>query len=130
MDADVDDRLLLDREGPGAATAFRTRNHHVAIVGRSAAGMPVFAGPSFMTRYEQALIWSGMKSLICLPIYGDTEEWMSEPGQRPECVAALSLDSDDDLSEDWNDQLRDWTIEKSVALGKGIDLKELGRVEQ
>jgi predicted acylesterase/phospholipase RssA len=95
MDCDSDDRLMLDRRGHGAGEAF---NNGDAVVMTFAAG----SSPSFLTKYERALVRPGLRSAICIPIFSAIEEWERRPSERSAPLAILALDSDDDLSGEFS----------------------------
>lgn len=122
MDADADDRLLLDGEGAGAAQAFRERNLiHMPLD----PAQPI----DLMTKYERALVRRSLKSAICTPIYPDLTYWRVEGGVDPqerrntkEPLGVFCFDSDDDLSLDFKiPEIRDLIAEQSILLSVALE---------
>ncbi len=96
MQTDADDRLILDRRGPGAAQAFRERRAlHVAL------GRPVSKGQrDYLTKYARALVRPTVKSAICAPIFRDIRMLSKRPLERSDSpLGVLCIDSDVDLSQ-------------------------------
>lgn len=113
MDDDADDRLEIDGRGEGAARAWRE-------------GRPIFAADLtvasprqlVMTKYEHALVWPGLKSMIALPIYA-RPDIVSGLGQLPQRL--LCLDSNCDLEPAFKDvAFRLWLAERSVLLSRTL----------
>lgn len=97
LDADADDRLILDRRGSGAAEAFRSRGLRVfRLDGRA-------REPAFMTKYERALVRRSISAALCIPIFADPEAWALDEAERPEPSGVLMLDSDAPLAADFED---------------------------
>lgn len=120
METEADDRLSLARDGPGVARVFAEKDICHVSVERDESGMPVFQSPSQMTRYEAALMWPRMKSIVCIPIFDDGASWTAmSRADRPPCTAALSLDSDSDLRQDWT-ALRDWLVDRAIVFGGAL----------
>lgn len=99
MQADADDRLVLDRRGRGAAEAFRDRGLRVFRLGSAHEDR----GREFMTKYERALVRSTVRAVICVPIFRDLNVWDLDEAQRPEPSGILALDSDEPLAAEFND---------------------------
>ncbi len=116
MEGDADDRLTVDRRGLGAGAAFSNGD---AVV-------MTFAppGPAFMTKYERALIWPGLRSAICVPVFAGIEAWELPPADRPPALGVLSLDSDDDLSTEYrNLEFFETMVEQSVLLSTAFRME-------
>lgn len=99
MEADADDRLVLDRRGRGAAEAFRARGLRVFRLG----GAYEDRGREFMTKYERALVRDTVKAVICVPIFEDLNVWDLDEPQRPEPSGILAIDSDEPLAPEFKD---------------------------
>lgn len=95
MDADTDDRLVMDDKNLSAPQAF---------IGK---------GPTFtsrrelkatprMTKYETALIRRTLQSVIAIPIFDNPRAWHRSATARPEPVAVLCVDSDEDLKLEYD----------------------------
>lgn len=97
MDADADDRLILDRRGPGAAEAFRSRGLRVLRLDDPVRDV------SFMTKYERALLRPTVAAALYIPIFADPEAWALDEAERPEPAGILTLDSDTPLAADFQD---------------------------
>ncbi|WP_310496063.1 patatin-like phospholipase family protein [Sandarakinorhabdus sp.] len=91
MEADADDRLIIDPRAPGAPLAFALKRAlHVDL-----SAVPPDA--RFMTKYELALVRPTLQSIIAVPVFGNPAAWTRPAGQRPKPSAALCLDSDSGL---------------------------------
>lgn len=99
MEADTDDRLLLDRRGRGAAEAFRDRGLRVFRLG----GGHEDRHKEFMTKYERALVRTSVRTLVCVPIFADVVAWDLDEAERPEPSGVLALDSDEPLAPEFQD---------------------------
>ena len=116
MDADTDDRMIYDRDGPGVPQAFRERDLIAFDVASDGAGRPQLPVPSMMTKYEQALLWPGLRSVLAAPIFSNAKEWAKPAEERDSPLGVLVFDSDEDLLPALGDEsLQDWLITASVA---------------
>jgi hypothetical protein len=117
MDHDSDDRLMLDRRGLGAGEAFNSGD---AVVMTVNAGSP----PPYLTKYERALVRPGLRSAICIPIFSAIDEWERLPAERSMPLGILSLDSDDDLSEEFGEEkFIDAMSEPSVLISPAFKME-------
>lgn len=100
MEHDADDRLLLDRRGRGAAVAFRKRGLRIFRMGAD------FEKPGleYMTKYERALVRRTVKTVICVPIFAENRAWTLEEPDRPEPAGILTIDTDDELFDEFQDE--------------------------
>ena len=103
MEDDADDQLSLDPRNTAAPKAFRDRWPAFATVqGRSPREL-------WMTRYERALVWPELNSIIAVPVFGR----QVPPGQSPPpAQRVLCLDSSDDLQGEFTN---------SIFMGKMVD---------
>jgi hypothetical protein len=112
MDLDADDRLPLDTQARGAPHAFRTRTLVLARIGAGASSRR-----SVMTKYERALVRQTVDTLICVPVFANEGAWRRRASSRPEPAGVFCLDSDVDLSDDFNDpQIRHLLATESTVL--------------
>jgi NTE family protein len=121
MTSDADDRLLLDLRGQGSALAFKEKGVRVLRVS-SEANCP---SRVFMTKYERALVRSTVRSMVCVPIFGDSREWSRDEPDREKPGGVLCLDCDDsEATADFNDpQLKNLLVDKSSVLFAAISLE-------
>lgn len=113
MQADADDRLVLDRRGRGAAEAFRDRGLRVFRLGSAYEDR----GREFMTKYERALVRDTVRAVICVPIFQDLNVWDSDEAQRPEPSGILAIDSDEPLAAEFKDpDLMNMLVAQSAIL--------------
>lgn len=122
MADDADDRLLLDRRGRGVPQAYEQRNLVFAPVGAAW----THPAQDYMTKYERALVRAGIRSLICVPVFESVDVWESQPRDRPDPAGILSIDSDADLADDFDDpDIKDLLAVQSTllfsALKRGAD---------
>lgn len=121
MQGDADDRLLIDRRGSGSALAFKEKGVRVLRCD------PTIDHPSraFMTKYERALVRSSVRSMICVPIFGDSLQWARDEEQRQDPDGVLCLDSDDqDMTADFADgDLVNLLVDKSSVLFAAVSLE-------
>lgn len=87
MDADADDRLSLDPRNRAAPRVFRDRAPVFASVTNLSAAQQV------MTKYEHALLWRELDSIIAVPVFSRPPD----PDRPPPPERALCLDGDTDL---------------------------------
>ena len=120
---EADDNLLLDRKGPGCAACFRDRDVKVVSVTHDAFGRPLFSPAALMTRYEGALLWRELRSMICVPIFADSRDWSLEPEDRQsDPIGVLSIDSDIDLAHgNVREDVLDWLADRSVVLSQILE---------
>ncbi|HME27670.1 MAG TPA: patatin-like phospholipase family protein [Acetobacteraceae bacterium] len=117
MDEDADDRIVLDRRGPGAAQAFRRRDAMHALLGRYAPS----DRKDYLTKYALALLRPGLRSALCVPIFADARVLTLQPEQRPEPLGVLCLDSNEDLSHAGeNRELLTWLLIEAAALAAAL----------
>lgn len=120
MDADADDRLLLDRRGRGAAEAFRERGLRVFRLGQRFERRNL----EYMTKHERALVRGTVQAVICVPIFADPTAWSLEEAERPEPAGVLALDSDTPLAEDFQrDDFKSMLVEQSAVLYGALNLE-------
>lgn len=120
---DSDDRLLLSRDGTGAATAFRERRPVIVTLPQSIGDQSGNQFGIMTTRYEKAMVWSSLRSLVAIPIFADSESWIPEPSKRVTPLGVLTLDSDVDLGGMPNDlaiisPLSDYSVSFGVVLAQ------------
>ncbi|MGA7383848.1 MAG: hypothetical protein WBW81_03870 [Methylocella sp.] len=69
-----------------------------------------------MTKYEQALLWPALRSVLAVPIFLRASEWARSAEQRDEPLGVLVFDSDENLLQDLESEaFQDWLINESVA---------------
>ena len=122
MNDDADDRLLLDRDGEGAARVFRDKGVRVL---RSNSAKD-HESRRYMTKYERALVRNSVQSIIAVPIFRNgRENWEREERDRDSPDGVLCLDSDEpDLTADFgNTELVKLLIDKSSVLFAAINLE-------
>jgi NTE family protein len=113
MEADADDRLVLDRRGRGAAEVFRDRGLRVFRLGTPYEDRE----REFMTKYERALVRTTVKAVICVPIFADLNAWDLEEQDRPEPSGILAIDSDEPLASEFKDpDLMNMLVAQSAIL--------------
>lgn len=113
MDEDADDRLLLDLRARGAPDAFRERSLILLSAGPAATAFE----PAYMTKYERALIRPTMHTAICTPVFREVDAWTKLAAERPEPIGIFCVDSDEDLTGDFNDQdVQTQFVERSSVL--------------
>ena len=113
MEADADDRLVLDRRGRGAAEAFRDRGLRVFRLGSPYDDRE----REFMTKYERALVRTTVRAVICVPIFADLNAWDLEEEDRPEPSGILAIDSDEPLASELKDpDLMNMLVAQSAIL--------------
>ncbi len=120
---EADDNLLLDRKGPGCAACFRDRDIKVVTVTHDSFGRPLFSPAALMTRYEGALLWRDLRSMICVPIFASSGDWSLEPEDRQaDPIGVLSIDSDTDLAQGFvTEDVLDWLAGRSVVLSQILE---------
>jgi NTE family protein len=99
MDFDADDRLILDARASGAPAAYLARTATCEDIGRKGAG----SGSGFMSKYDQALVPSTVRSVISVPILPSIEAWRLPAKARPEPCGVLSIDSSLKLDKVFSD---------------------------
>jgi NTE family protein len=117
MEADADDRLLLDRRGRGAAESFTSRELRVFRLG------PRHNDRSreYMTKYERALVRSTVKTVMCVPIFEDLDAWAKEAAERPEPAGVLAIDSDVALAPEFeDDNLKAMLVSQGAVLYEAV----------
>jgi NTE family protein len=126
MEADADDRLLLDRRGRGAAEAYRAKGLRVFRLGEADEDRDL----EFMTKYERALVRDSVRAVACVPIFEDLAAWGLDEAERPEPSGVLALDSDVDLASDFrDDDLTSILVSQSAVLYEAVSL-EVGDGEE
>ena len=96
MDADADDRINLDVRGQGAGRAYRTADSVTITFAPGSA-------PPYMTKYERALLRPTLRTAVCIPIFNTIDAWEQRPADRPKPLGILAIDSDEDLSAQFDD---------------------------
>ena len=96
MEENADDRLPLDPRNGAAPRAFRDRKAVFASVATAS------ARELWMTKYEHALVWPDLCSIIAIPVFGrpPTPHTALPPTQR-----VLCLDSSDSLRGEFDDPI-------------------------
>lgn len=120
MDADADDRLLLDRRGRGAAEAFREKGLRVFQLG------PEFErrDREFMTKHEAALVRASVRATVCVPIFADPTAWGLDELERPIPAGVLTVDSDHPLADDFQDHdVQSMLVDQSAVLYGALSLE-------
>jgi predicted acylesterase/phospholipase RssA len=120
MEHDADDRLLLDRRGRGAAVAFRKRGLRIFRMGAD------FEKPGleYMTKYERALVRQTVKTVICVPIFAENTAWTLEEPDRPEPAGILTIDTDDELFDEFQDgRLVNMLVKQATILYSALNVE-------
>jgi hypothetical protein len=121
MDFDPDDRMDLSIEAGGAGQCFTSRNPIIVDLYRAKREYPRFR----MSKYEQALVRSSLRSLLSVPIFRPTST--GEVADR-RVIGVLNLDSDD-LSAEELRELVGPAIEISAMISYvWVELAERGEV--
>lgn len=117
MEADADDRLIIDARSKGAPEAFDRREPVLLDTG----GKPISLQASYMTKYERALVRSTVVSVICMPVFPDLAEWSRSARERPEPMGIFCFDSDEDLAPEFsNDDIKRQIAIESVRLSDAL----------
>jgi len=120
MDFDPDDRMDLPLEAGGAGQCFATRNPIAVDLYRAKREYSNFR----MSKYEQALVRSTLRSLLSVPIFDPRSDSQST---GPSVMGVLNVDSDD-LSVDNLMELQDTTVEICAMLSHvWLELAETGQ---
>lgn len=120
MEADADDRLLLDRRGRGAAEAFREKGLRVFRLGPEVEKREL----EFMTKHERALVRGSVRAVICVPIFADPMAWALDESERPEPAGVLAMDSDAPLADDFRrDDVQNMLVDQSAVLYGALSLE-------
>ena len=120
MDADADDRLLLDRRGRGAAEAFRERGLRVFRLGAEFERRD----REFMTKHELALVRASVQAIICVPIFADPTVWGLDEPERPIPAGVLTVDSDHPLADDFREgDVQSMLVDQSAVLYGALSLE-------
>lgn len=118
MAEDADDRLILDRRGRGSATAFRERGLRVFRFGNNQSKPEL----DYMTKYERALVRNSVKTVICVPIFKKSTAWDIDEVDRPEPAGVLTIDSDDTIYKEFQDNnLWDMLVQQSAILYAAVN---------
>jgi predicted acylesterase/phospholipase RssA/FMN phosphatase YigB (HAD superfamily) len=121
MDFDPDDRMDLPIEAGGAGQCFTNRKPIIVDLYRAKREYPRFR----MSKYEQALVRSSLRSLLSVPIFHP--EPRGDPADR-RVMGTLNFDSDD-LSAEQLGELIDPAIEMSSMISYvWTELAERGEV--
>lgn len=113
----ADDRLAIDPRNLAAPQAFAQRKAVFATVQNQP------AEALWMTKYEHALVWPEVCSIICIPVFGKRPEGLRlPPPQRVLCI-----DSSDSLQGEFNDPTFMQTLtDMSVNLSRTLIEKVVG----
>jgi predicted acylesterase/phospholipase RssA/FMN phosphatase YigB (HAD superfamily) len=121
MDFDPDDRMDLRLEAGGAGQCFTSGRPIIVDLYRAKREYPRFK----MSKYEQALVRSTLRSLLSVPIF-DPRSSIEVADRR--VIGVLNLDSDD-LSAEEIEGLMDAAIEISAMISYvWLELAEKGEV--
>lgn len=97
---DCDDKLLLDATNRGAPLAFEQRQP-VSWLTSSATGG---ACPrELMTKYERAWVRPTLRCALSVPVFRNPGNWRFEPRRRDEPVGVVTVDCDEDLTQQFGD---------------------------
>jgi predicted acylesterase/phospholipase RssA/FMN phosphatase YigB (HAD superfamily) len=122
MDLDPDDRMDLPITAGGAGQCFTSRKPIIVDLYRAKREYPRFR----MSKYEQALVRSSLRSLLSVPIFDPQSR--GDPANRP-VMGVLNLDSDD-LTADEIGDLEDLAMEISSMISYvWLELAEHGEVK-
>lgn len=120
MEADADDRLLLDRRGRGAAETFRDRGLRVFRLGSEFERREL----EFMTKHERALVRGSVQAVVCVPIFADPTAWGLDESERPAPAGVLAMDSDAPLADDFRgDDVQNMLVDQSAVLYGALSLE-------
>lgn len=115
MEEEADDRMVFDREGPGVPRAFRERDL-IAFAVETDGDKLKLPVPWMMTKYEQALLWPALRSVLAVPIFLSASEWAKPAGERDTPLGVLVFDSDGNILQSLESEtVQDWLINRSVA---------------
>jgi hypothetical protein len=121
MDFDPDDQMDLPIEAGGAGQCFTGRKPIIVDLDRAKREYPRFR----MSKYEQALVRSSLRSLLSVPIFDP--QLRGDPAKRS-VMGVLNIDSDD-LSADEIRDVEDLAIEISSMISHvWLELAERGEV--
>ena len=95
---DADDRLVLDSSNGAAPRAFQERG---PVLWKRLDTENMVAG--LMTKYERALVWKDLRSIISLPVFDSLDPWARAPQERPEPVGVVCIDANIDLAPYFDD---------------------------
>lgn len=108
----ADDRLPLDPRNLAAPKAFADRQAILAVIKDQPADL------LWMSKYERALIWPQLCSIVCIPVFGAAVLTGERP-PRPQRV--LCLDSSDSLQEEFKDpRFMKMLHDRSLALSPAM----------
>lgn len=93
MDNETDDRLRMPVDQSGAGEAFRLKQPIVTDF-RQLRQSGTIKG---LNKYDTALVWDNLISLISVPIFKAERDWEKPPKLRPQPMAILSFDCDKDI---------------------------------
>ena len=120
MEADADDRLLLDRRGRGAAETFRDKGLRVFRLGAEYERRE----REFMTKHERALVRTSVRAVVCVPIFADPTAWGLDEPDRPTPAGVLAIDSDAPLADDFrDDDVQNMLVDQSAVLYGALSLE-------
>jgi hypothetical protein len=121
MDFDPDDRMDLPLEAGGAGQCFMSRKPIIVDLERAKREYSTFQ----MSKYEQALVRSSLRSLLSVPIFDPRSD--GDPANRS-VMGVLNFDSDD-LSAEQLGELEDPAMEISSMISYvWVELAEQGEV--
>lgn len=122
MDLDPDDRMDLPIEAGGAGQCFTGRKPVIVDLQRAKREYPSFR----MSKYEQALVRSSLRSLLSVPIFDPKS---NDSITDRVVIGVLNIDSDD-LSAEELGELEDPAIEISSMISHvWLELAETGEVK-
>jgi NTE family protein len=121
MDFDSDDRMNLPIEAGGAGRCFTGRKPLIVDLERAKREYPSFR----MSKYEQALVRSSLRSLLSVPIFNPKSR---DDLENRSVIGVLNIDSDDLSIEDLR-AFEDLAIEISSMISHvWLELAEHGEV--
>jgi NTE family protein len=121
MEFDSDDRMDLPIEAGGAGQCYTRRKPVIVDLQRAKREYPHFR----MSKYEQALVRSSLRSLLSVPIFNPRSKGDVESRS---VMGVLNIDSDD-LSADELGDIEDLAIEISSMISHvWLELAELGEI--
>ena len=121
MEFDPDDRMDLPIEAGGAGRCFASRKQVIVDLQRAKREYPRF----FMSKYDQALVRSTLRSLLCVPIF---DPRTSGDPERRHLMGVLNIDSDD-LGPEELEELQDLAIDLSTMISHvWLELAQYGEI--
>ncbi|MCG8345098.1 MAG: hypothetical protein MI685_08075, partial [Chlorobiales bacterium] len=116
MNDDADDSMILDERNQAAPLAFARKDPtFLAKIGGDT------ARSLRMTKYERALVRPSLESIISVPVFPCSEDWDKEREERSTPLAIMCIDSDSDLSKEFNDaEIVKFLLARSVVCSEAL----------